>query len=88
MDTNLVIGIVVLIALVTVSAIKLRPDTVRTYFFEPLEQGRLLGAGLIVIILVWTWLQSGIGWKVVTAMVLVAFSVAFIVFEQPHKEVR
>lgn len=88
MDINAILALVLVVVVLTALAIRVRPEVVRTYFFEPLEQGRLLGALLIGVILVWTWLRSGVGWKMVVSLLLIAFAVAFVVFEQPHKDIR
>lgn len=88
MDQNLAIALVAAVVVVTALAIKLKPDIVQAYFFEPLEQGRLLGAAIIAIVLIWTWVMSGVGWKVVTALLLVAFATAFFLIEEPHRDVR
>lgn len=88
MDPNLAAAVILGAIVVTLLAIKLRRDLVRTYFFDPLEQGRLLAGAVIAILLISTWIRSGVAWKTVTALLIVAFGVAFIVFEQPHKDIR
>ena len=88
MDGNLAAALVIAVVLATSLAIYFRGDMVRAYFFEPLEQGRLLGGALLAILIVVTWVRSGTPWKVVTALLLVAFVVAFVAFEQPHRDIK
>lgn len=88
MDANLAIALIIAVAVVTALAIRWRGDVVRTYFFQPVEQGRLLAATLIGALLVAVWIRSGTPWKVVTSLLLVAFAVAYIAFEQPHRDLK
>lgn len=80
----LIVGVVILMLV----AIKLRGDVVETYFFQPIEQGRLLGATLLAGLLVATWVRSGTPWKVFTSLLIVAFAVAYVAFEQPHRDIK
>lgn len=88
MDPNLAFGVILLVVVGTALAIHFRGSMVRAYFFEPLEQGRLLAGALLAVLIVATWIRSGTPWKVVTALLIVAFAVAFIAFEQPHRDIK
>ena len=88
MDPNLAAALILFVVVGTALAIRLRGDIVRAYFFEPLEQGRLLAGALLAVLIVATWIRSGTPWKVVTSLLLVAFAVAFLAFEQPHKDIK
>lgn len=88
MDGNLAAVLVISVVALTAVAIYLRGDMVRAYFFEPLEQGRLAIGALVAILLVATWVRSGTPWKVLTALLLVAFVVAYIAYEQPHRDIK
>lgn len=88
MDANLAFAVILAVVLGTAVAIKFRGDVVRTYFFEPLEQGRLAVGAMLAVLIVATWIRSGTPWKVVTSLLLVAFAVAFIVFEKPHRDIK
>jgi len=88
MSLPFVVTAVAAVVVLTLGAIWVSEDAVQAYFFGPLERGRALGAVLIGGLIVLTWLRSGVGWKIVAAMVIVAFGVAFVYFEEPHRDVR
>lgn len=88
MDPNLAFALILAVVAFTAFAIYTRGDIVRTYFFEPFEQGRLLAATLLAVLIIATWIRSGTPWKVVSALLLVAFATAFIVFEKPHQDIK
>ncbi len=80
----LVVGVIV----ATVLAIRWRSNVVRTYFFEPIDNGRTLGAAVLGSLIVFVWLQSGTPWKVLTSLLIIAFGVAYVVFEKPHRDIK
>jgi hypothetical protein len=80
----LVVGVIV----ATVLAIRWRKNVVRTYFFEPIENGRTLVAVVFGVLIVFVWLRSGTPWKVVSSLLLIAFGVAYIAFEKPHRDIK
>ena len=82
-----VIAIVVAVAFLTWLAIQIRPNMVRAYFFDPLESGRTLAGGVLAALFVWVGLQGGFGVLFLAAIVVVAFATAFLIIEQPHKDV-
>jgi hypothetical protein len=82
-----VVGIVAVVVALTFLALLFRRDLVRTYFFDPLESGRNIAGGLFVIVFVWTGLRGGFGWMFVASIVAIAFVTAYVIIEQPHKDV-
>jgi hypothetical protein len=80
----MVVGVVV----VTTLAIRWRGDVVKTYFFQPIDNGRTLGAAALGLLLVAVWLQSGTPWKVLTSLLIIAFAVAYVAFEKPHRDIK
>lgn len=88
MDGNFALAVILVVVVGTALAIHFRSDIVRTYFFEPLEQGRLFAGALLALLIVATWIRSGTPWKVVTSLLIVAFAVAFLVYEQPHRDIK
>lgn len=82
-----VIVVVISVAFLTWLAIQMRPNIVRAYFFDPLESGRTLAGGVLAALFVWVGLQGGFGILFFAAIVVVAFATAFVIIEQPHKDV-
>jgi cobalamin synthase len=86
-DTVLATLVVVTI-LATVAAARLYPTATRAYFFEPIESARTVGGAVLLLFAVVTFLQSGVAWLMLVAILLLAFAVTFVYFEEPHKEIR
>lgn len=83
-----ILAIVLVVVVLTGALIRLRPDVVRAYFYNPIEQGRTIGAAVFAAIFIWTQLQGGLGWTFIAAILLIAFAVAYIAYEEPHKDIR
>lgn len=88
MDQNLALALILVVTVVTALAIRWRSNVVRTYFFEPIDNGRTLVAALFGLVLVAVWIRSGTPWKVVTSLLIVAFAVSYVLFEQPHRDIK
>lgn len=87
-DETLIIALVAVTIAVTGFLLARRPDTVRRYFFEPIENGRMIVGLLVLVLASWTFLRSGVAWLMLVALLGIAFAVTFVYFEEPHKEIR
>lgn len=85
---TLLAALVVVTIVVTWLLVRARPGDVRRYFFAPIENGRTVIGGLILLAGVITALQSGVAWMVMLALIGVAFAVTFVYYEEPHKDIR
>ncbi len=78
----------ILTVLFTLALIRWRRQAVKEYFFNPIENGRTVLGAFILIAGVVTALKSGVAWMMLLALVGIAFGVAYLEYEQPHKEIR
>lgn len=78
----------ILTVVITLLLIRFRDGAVRRYFFNPIENGRILFGGLILVAGVITGLKSGVAYMVFLALIGIAFGTAFVYYEEPHKDIR
>jgi len=87
-SNTLVAGLVIVTVAVTVALIKLKPNALKRYWYQPIENGRTILGGLILAAGVVTFLYSGVAYLMLAALAGIAFAVTFVYYEEPHKDIR
>lgn len=85
---TIIIGLVVGTAVVTLGLLAMYPDRMRNLFYEPVQSARNVIGILLAAVASWVALNSGVAWQMGLALIGIAFVVAFVYFEEPHRDIR
>lgn len=85
---TVIVGLVAGTIVLTLFLLVRYPRAMRAYFFDPIEQGRLIIGLIILVVGAWTLLNSGVPYLMAFALVGVAFVTAYVYIEEPHQEIR